>query len=71
MRARDLDLGTLWEDVCIRFEERGLRVPPRRWRIVHAVMQEILIWGCSTGIGPQGVVSAARRLITAARKVGA
>ena len=70
MRARDLDLGTLWEDVCIRFEERGLRVPPRSWRIVHAVMQEILIWGAG-GIGPRGVRAAVRRLLAAGREVGA
>ena len=54
MRARDADLGTLWEGVCVRFEQQGRKVPPRRWRVFHRVVQQILIWG-ATGIGPRGI----------------
>ena len=45
MKVRDADLGTLWEGLCYHFETQGLRVPPRRWRIFHSVVAEILIWG--------------------------
>ena len=38
MRARDADLATLWEGICHRFEQRGLRVPPRRWRVFYKVV---------------------------------
>ena len=61
MRARDADLGTLWEGVSARFEQQDRRVP-RRWRIVHRVMQEILIWG-ATGLSPRGIRVAVRRLL--------
>ena len=70
MRARDLDLGTLWQDVCYRHEQQGCRVPPWRWRLFHRLALEVLAWG-ATGIGPQGIRAAARRLLAAAREVRA
>ena len=42
MRARDADLGTLWESGCYRYEQKGRRVPPWYWRLFHRVVQEIL-----------------------------
>ena len=35
MRAKDADLSTLWQGICHRFEQRGLRVPPLRWRLLY------------------------------------
>ena len=41
MKARDVDLGTLWEGVAYRYEEAG-RPLPWRWRITHRVMHALL-----------------------------
>ena len=67
MRARDADLGTLWGGVHYRFEQAGLSVPPRRWRVVHRFMQEIFAWG-ATG-SPRRIRAKIWRLIEVTREV--
>ncbi len=42
MRAKDADLSTLWQGVCVRYEQQGRRVPPLHWRAFYAVVHWIL-----------------------------
>ncbi len=42
MRARDADLETLWQGVCHRYEQQGLRVPPVRLQAFYGVVHWIL-----------------------------
>jgi hypothetical protein len=44
MKADAADLGTLWEDLRIRFEMRKQPVP-KRWRLAYQVIKWVLIQG--------------------------
>jgi len=46
MRARDLDLSTLWQDVTYHYELLGRR-PPWYLRLAWRAMHHLLVWAAT------------------------